>query len=207
MGSTRTSKTGAPGLHLSREYEVDTRPPSAGRLISVTANPTRLAERDLLGKTCWNVFEHRAQPCDGCPVFGAGSAAFGVLSEADGVYRVVRVHRHQTRAEVDVCTLEHPPVVALIQEKFRRLAKVARLSEREGRVFSLVSRGKSSKEIAAEIGISERTAKFHVSNLLRKLGAESRMDVLRLLLAPTKDLPLPQSPRRPQRRGGSRAGT
>ena len=34
--------------------------------------------------------------------------------------------------------------------------------------------GKSNKEIAAELQISERTARTHVSNILRKLRLRSR---------------------------------
>jgi DNA-binding NarL/FixJ family response regulator len=34
--------------------------------------------------------------------------------------------------------------------------------------------GKSNKEIAAELEISERTARTHVSNIVRKLGLPSR---------------------------------
>jgi DNA-binding CsgD family transcriptional regulator len=32
------------------------------------------------------------------------------------------------------------------------------------------------------LGISERTSKFHQANLLLKLGAESRLDLMRLFL-------------------------
>ena len=41
-------------------------------------------------------------------------------------------------------------------------------------VLRLVGAGKPNKEIAAELDISERTARTHVSNLLRKLGLGSR---------------------------------
>ena len=34
--------------------------------------------------------------------------------------------------------------------------------------------GKANKQIAAELGISERTARTHVSNILSKLGLSSR---------------------------------
>jgi DNA-binding NarL/FixJ family response regulator len=37
-----------------------------------------------------------------------------------------------------------------------------------------VAEGRSNKEIAAELVISERTARTHVSNLLGKLGLASR---------------------------------
>ena len=48
------------------------------------------------------------------------------------------------------------------------------LTARELEVLTLVGAGKANKEIAAELDISERTARTHVSNLLRKLGLGSR---------------------------------
>jgi two-component system, NarL family, response regulator len=49
-----------------------------------------------------------------------------------------------------------------------------RLSEREREVLRLVASGQSNKQIAAKLRISERTAKFHVTAILNKLGAENR---------------------------------
>jgi DNA-binding NarL/FixJ family response regulator len=49
-----------------------------------------------------------------------------------------------------------------------------RLSEREREVLRLVAGGHSNKQIAAKLRISERTAKFHVTAILNKLGAENR---------------------------------
>jgi two-component system, NarL family, nitrate/nitrite response regulator NarL len=54
-----------------------------------------------------------------------------------------------------------------------------RLSPRERQVFELILRGLANKEIAAQLGISESTAKFHVSAILKKCGARSRVDVVR----------------------------
>jgi|SRR5689334_24461165 len=53
------------------------------------------------------------------------------------------------------------------------------LSPRERQVFSLILGGRTNKEIAAQLGISESTAKFHVSAILKKCGARSRMDIVR----------------------------
>ena len=54
-----------------------------------------------------------------------------------------------------------------------------RLSPRERQVFELILRGLTNKEISAQLGISESTAKFHVSAILKKCGARSRLDVVR----------------------------
>ena len=50
----------------------------------------------------------------------------------------------------------------------------ARLTSRELEVLRLVAEGRSNKEIASRLGVSERTAKFHVTSILNKLGAENR---------------------------------
>ena len=50
----------------------------------------------------------------------------------------------------------------------------ADLTARELDVLRLVGAGRANKEIAARLGISERTARTHVSNILGKLGVTSR---------------------------------
>jgi DNA-binding NarL/FixJ family response regulator len=50
----------------------------------------------------------------------------------------------------------------------------ARLTAREREVLSGVARGLSNRAIADELGITERTARTHVSNILAKLGLASR---------------------------------
>ena len=52
------------------------------------------------------------------------------------------------------------------------------LTAREGQVLQLLFRRLTNKEIAHQLNISERTAKFHVSNVLNKLGLESRRNFL-----------------------------
>ena len=51
------------------------------------------------------------------------------------------------------------------------------LTPRELEVVSLVGAGKANKEVATELGISERTARTHVSNILSKLKLSSRTQV------------------------------
>lgn len=48
------------------------------------------------------------------------------------------------------------------------------LSQREYDIFHWMSRGKTNWEIATILNISERTVKFHVANVIRKLNANNR---------------------------------
>ena len=56
------------------------------------------------------------------------------------------------------------------------------LSEREVTVLSLIAAGKSNKELAVHLSISEETAKTHVRNILAKLGAQDRTHAVTLAL-------------------------
>jgi two-component system nitrate/nitrite response regulator NarL len=70
-----------------------------------------------------------------------------------------------------------------------RMEAALRLSPREREVFGLILQGLTNKEIAAQLNISESTAKFHVSAILKKSGARSRLDVVREhKVAPALDL-------------------
>lgn len=52
-----------------------------------------------------------------------------------------------------------------------------RLTAREVEVLRLVTMGRRNKEIAAALGITENTVKYHLRNILEKLHAESRTEV------------------------------
>jgi DNA-binding NarL/FixJ family response regulator len=54
------------------------------------------------------------------------------------------------------------------------------LTERELEVLRLLAQGMPNKEIAAHLVISERTAKFHVSSIMGKLGATNRTEAVSL---------------------------
>ena len=53
----------------------------------------------------------------------------------------------------------------------------SKLSPRETEVVDLVLRGKSNKQIAFQLGITERTVEFHLKNVYAKLGIGSRMEL------------------------------
>jgi len=53
------------------------------------------------------------------------------------------------------------------------------LTERESEVLGLLSTGLANKQIAAALGISEHTVKFHVSSIYTKLNVTNRTEAVR----------------------------
>lgn len=56
------------------------------------------------------------------------------------------------------------------------------LTPREREVLALLAQGKTNKEIAAHLVITERTVKFHISAILGKLGAGNRTEAVTIAL-------------------------
>jgi NarL family two-component system response regulator YdfI len=56
------------------------------------------------------------------------------------------------------------------------------LSPRETQVLALLAEGAANKEIARELGISERTVKAHVTGIMNKLGASSRTEAVAIAM-------------------------
>jgi FixJ family two-component response regulator len=54
------------------------------------------------------------------------------------------------------------------------------LTPRERDVLALVASGLMNKQIAAEIGLAEITVKIHRGHLMRKMGARSLADLVRM---------------------------
>jgi DNA-binding NarL/FixJ family response regulator len=75
-----------------------------------------------------------------------------------------------------------PSTAARIIDEFLRAPggarqETQRLTERELEVLQLVTAGQRNREIAAELGISENTVKFHLKNIVEKLHAQNRAEL------------------------------
>jgi DNA-binding NarL/FixJ family response regulator len=92
-------------------------------------------------------------------------------ADADDVAAAVRA-AHAGEVHLD------PAVTRLLAQRLRarktQPEPVEPLTERELEVLSHLGRGSSNKEIASALSITERTARTHVSNILGKLGLQSR---------------------------------
>ena len=60
------------------------------------------------------------------------------------------------------------------------VAQGGALTARELEVLRLVARGLGSKEIAADLGITTHTVKYHLAAVLEKLGVRSRTEAVSL---------------------------
>jgi NarL family two-component system response regulator LiaR len=73
----------------------------------------------------------------------------------------------------------HPRVAGHLMQALRRGAApgtevLETLSQREREVLALMAEGMSNQLIGVRLGISEKTVKTHVSNVLSKLGVADR---------------------------------
>jgi DNA-binding NarL/FixJ family response regulator len=98
------------------------------------------------------------------------AAPLDVVAEADTLSEARRVH------DVDAY------LVAAASPRDDDAAPVEPLTSRELEVLSGLSDGLSNKAIAARLGISDETVKFHLSAIFGKLQASNRTDAVRRAL-------------------------
>jgi FixJ family two-component response regulator len=79
------------------------------------------------------------------------------------------------------------------EERIDLRRRYAALTVRERDVMALVIRGRLNKQIAAELGIAEKTVKIHRGNVMRKMGAGSVPDLVRMADALGIRLPPPST--------------
>ena len=107
---------------------------------------------------------------DAAVIDAVRAGAIGYLlkdAQADELCRAIRA------AAAGQVQLSPKAAERLVRE-VRAPASPEALTEREVEVLRLLAHGRSNKEIAHDLMISEKTVKSHVSNILAKLGVPSR---------------------------------
>jgi len=100
------------------------------------------------------------------------SGASGYLLKDSQPAEVAAAVRSAHRGEIQLDPAVTRPLITDLSSGTNGVTSL--LTSRELEVLRLVGAGKANKEIAAELVISERTARTHVSNVLRKIGVSSR---------------------------------
>ncbi|MED5052223.1 response regulator transcription factor [Anoxybacillus rupiensis] len=105
------------------------------------------------------------------PAIRAGASGYQLKDiEPDHLVAVIRsIHRGESELHTKV--IPHVMNHLHYQEPAN---KIEELTKREKEVLAEIAKGKSNKEIAASLMITEKTVKTHVSNILAKLGLADR---------------------------------
>lgn len=118
----------------------------------------------------------------------AGASGY-LLKDAD-VSEIAVAVRAAHRGEL----LLDPAVARRLAESFRAPRDDPELTSREVEVLHLLGEGQPNKAIAATLGITERTARTHVSKILAKLGLSSRTQAALWAARNADDVRLQQPP-------------
>jgi two-component system, NarL family, response regulator LiaR len=107
------------------------------------------------------------------PVIEAG--AFSYLLKTSRASEIA----HAIRSAAKGVSILESQVASKMMNRLRQPAGASRsphedLTEREMEVLRLIAQGKSNQEVADELFIGIKTVKFHVTNILAKLGVEDR---------------------------------
>ncbi|MBS2771665.1 response regulator transcription factor [Anoxybacillus rupiensis] len=105
------------------------------------------------------------------PAIRAGASGYQLKDiEPDHLVAVIRsIHRGESELHTKV--IPHVMNHLHYQEPANKMEE---LTKREKEVLAEIAKGKSNKEIAASLMITEKTVKTHVSNILAKLGLADR---------------------------------
>lgn len=134
------------------------------------------ALRPRLPKTRFVVLTSVVDPAEIDRAIDAGATGYVLKNAAShDLVAVIRAAAAGRR------TLAPEVTDALIARRQQR-APGADLTQRERELLALMTRGLNNQEIAAELAIAVPTVKFHITNILSKLGVDNRTEAVLLAL-------------------------
>lgn len=145
------------GRGFGRLARVDGRPPAAPR-------------------SCHEQLFGLPSPCEGCPL--RAGRTIGTC----GTRLIVVLRRGRGSADLAAVDADPRLVQAVCDAWIQRLCGDRGLSSKETDVLQALLLGRTHVEIGRMLGISARTVRFHQDNLLAKLEADSRSDLLRVIV-------------------------
>lgn len=107
---------------------------------------------------------------DASVVGAVGAGAIGYLLKDTDAEALCRAIKAAAAGQVQLT----PKAAARLMQSLRANESPEELTEREKEVLRLIAQGQSNKQIAHQLVIAEKTVRTHVSNILGKLGVQSR---------------------------------
>jgi len=109
---------------------------------------------------------------------GSPAARERLRARMEGVAEIVGEHPTLAAARAD--GVDADAIVVPHRSLVSDTSTAEPLTARETQVLELMAEGLPNKSIAARLGISDQTVKFHVASIAGKLGAANRTDAVRL---------------------------
>lgn len=104
------------------------------------------------------------------------AGASGYLIKSAEPHELIDAVRQAKRGGMPICAEAAAGLVKALRREHRPYRP--ELTPREREVWRLVATGVSNHDIAESLFVSEHTVKFHIHNLLRKLGLKSRAEAI-----------------------------
>ncbi len=113
----------------------------------------------------------------------AEDTALEALSAESAKLEALRIEAETEAARLEAARMETLRIEAEAEAKRRAFAAAFALTTREAEVLDGILRGLEREAIGAELGISDRTVKFHIRGLLKKTGEANRSKLLHFYTA------------------------
>jgi len=104
------------------------------------------------------------------------SGARGYLLKGAPIQEIARAIRAVHAGE----SYLQPRIASKVLAELDPHKRTTALSYRQREVLQLVAEGQTNRQIALALGITERTVKFHVTTIMKKLGADNRAHAVAL---------------------------
>ena len=179
------AQDGAEALRMARELKpdvvlMDLLMPVMDGITATTAIRREMPDVEVLALT--SVLE------DASVVGAVRAGAIGYLLKDTQADELCRAIKAAAGGQVQLS----PKAAARLMREVRAPESPETLTDRETEVLRLLAQGQSNKEIAHTLNIGEKTVKTHVSNVLGKLGVQSRTQAalyaVRIGLVPAEQL-------------------
>ena len=163
-------------LHVVGDIDIDDRIASRVRIVNPDVLLADLQTRDasMLREIDCPAVVLLTKPSGAADAFAAGAGAVLLRTATPD-----RLHAALVAVTSDLVVADADIANAVFEQRPRAVEDLEQaLTHRELEVMQQLAAGRTNRDIASALGITEHTVKFHVNSILAKLGAESRTEAV-----------------------------